>query len=398
MFYKKENSYRRQTTGKNKFWLTFDINSLIRIEFVLSKGPKFTIMKLIVFLTCLLLSNALIAQDVDSIKQKSLIISGFADFYYCYDFNKPASKERPGYLYNHKQHNQPGFNLALLKAAFQKNKWKANLALMAGDYAKYNLAAEPEWARIIYEANIGYAFSDRVSIDAGVLPSHIGSESAISKDNWTLSRSLLAENSPYYETGVRLNYIPNDKWSFALLGLNGWQHIKDNNSDLAMGTMIQFKPNDKWFFNSSTFLGNEKPDSVASQLRFFHNFYTIYNISNKVSASVFVDFGIEEKQSGSGTNNWMGLVAKMQLSISDKIKTATRYEYYKDKAGVIVTPSSMNGLRLNGYTVNLDWMIYKNLLWRNELRLFDSPDNIFSKNNLPKSSNVCFLSSVAWWF
>ena len=336
-------------------------------------------------------------QQADSTKQKTVTVSGFADFYYSYDFNNPANKLRPDYLYNHKRHNQPGVNLALLKAVFQKKKWKANLALMAGDYAKYNLAAEPKWARIIYEANVSYAFSDKISLDAGVLPSHIGFESAISKDNWTLSRSLLAEGSPYYETGVRLNYFPNEKWSFALLGLNGWQHIKDNNSDLAAGTLIQFNPNDKWFFNSSTFLGNEKPDSVAKQLRFFHNFYTIYNLSKKVSASVFVDLGIEEKQNSSGTNSWMGFVGQLKWKTSDKICAALRYEYYKDQSGVIVTPPTVNGLRLNGYTTSLDWKIWKNLLWRNEVRIFDSPD-IFSKDNMPKKNNVCFLSSVAIWF
>ena len=83
-------------------------------------------------------------QESDSLKKKAITFSGFADFYYCYDFDKPTPKERPGYLYNHKRHNQPGLNLALLDAAFQKNKWKANLALMTGDYAKYNLAAEPK--------------------------------------------------------------------------------------------------------------------------------------------------------------------------------------------------------------------------------------------------------------
>jgi hypothetical protein len=365
----------------------------------LVKEFKFTAMKILMLLAIFMLPVVFAdAQEADSAKEKAITVAGFADVYYSYDFNKPANKLRPDYLYNHKRHNEPGLNLALLKTAFEKNKWQANLTLMAGDYAKYNLAAEPDWARIIYEANAGYKFSDKVSIEAGILPSHIGSESAISKDNWTLSRSLLAENSPYYETGVKLNYTPNNKWSFALLGLNGWQHIKDNNSDLAMGTMVQFRPNDKWFFNSSTFLGNEKPDSVVKQLRFFHNFYIIYTISKKWAASVFIDAGIEEKQNNAGTNSWLGLVVKMKWTISEKINTALRYEYYKDKAGVIISPLSVNGFRLNGYTFCFDWKITRNLLWRNELRLFNSPDNIFTKNSLPKNDNACFLSSVAWWF
>ena len=106
----------------------------------------------------------------------------------------------------------------------------------------------------------------------------------------------------------------------------------------------------------------------------------------------------EENQNSSGTNNWMGFVGQLQWKASDKINVALRYEYYKDQSGVIVTPPSIYGFRLNGYTTTLDWKIWKNLLWRNELRIFDSPDNIFTKDNIPKKDNVCFLSSVAWWF
>jgi hypothetical protein len=336
-------------------------------------------------------------QQTDSTKKTYFKLSGFADLYYQYDFDNPADKLRPDYIYNHKKHDQPGVNLALLRAAFQKNKWKANLGLMAGDYSKYNLAAEPDWAKIIYEAFVAYSFNAKVSVDAGILSSHIGFESAISKDNWILCRSLLAENSPYYETGVKLNYAPNSKWAFTLLVLNGWQHIKDNNSSLAFGTQVQYKPNDKWLFNSSTFLGNEKPDSLAKQLRFFHNFYASYAASKKLNMALFFDYGIEEKPNN-GSNDWLGLVWQLQWKASNRISSAFRYEYYKDKTGVIVTPVSVNGFRVSGFSSNFDWTIIKNILWRNEVRVLYSADKIFSKNNISKNNNVCFLSSIALWF
>lgn len=353
---------------------------------------KYLLFVFIMFLCCFSYS-----QKTDSAKIKSFTLSGFADLYYQYDFDNPANKLRPDYIYNHKRHNQPGVNLALLKASFQKNKWRANLGLMAGDYAKYNLAAEPDWARIIYKANVGYNINNKFSIDAGVLPSHLGFESAISKDNWTLSRSLLAENSPYYESGVKLNYTPNEKWTFSVLGLNGWQHIKDNNSSLAGGTQIQFKPNEKWLLNSSTFIGNEKPDS-AKQLRFFHNFYTSYAVSNKINMAIFFDYGIEEKLNADGANSWMGFLWQLQWKAGNRINTAFRYEYYKDKTGVIIPPPSVNGFRASGFSFNADWQLTRFLLWRNELRLFHSADKIFSKDNISKYDNFCFLSSVALWF
>ena len=353
---------------------------------------------------CLLFNNLIIpfviiyGQATDSTNKNYFKLSGFADFYYQYDFDNPANKKRPDYIYNHKRHNQPGVNLVLLRTSFQKNKWKATLGLMAGDYSKYNLAAEPDWTKIIYEAFVDYAFNDKLSVESGIFPSHIGFESAISKDNWTLSRSLLAENSPYYETGLKLNYSPNSKWTITLLALNGWQHIKDNNSSLAIGTQVQYKPNDRWLFNSSTFWGNEKSDSLAKQFRFFHNFYTSYTISKKLNMALFFDNGMEEKPNISGSNNWLGYVWQLQWKASDKISGAFRYEYYKDKTGVIITPVSVNGFRVSSLSSNLDWMIIKNILWRNELKVFYSADKIFSRDNIGKNNNVCFLSSVALWF
>ena len=74
--------------------------------------------------------------------------------------------------------------------------------MAAGTYMNANYAAEPEYLKNIYEANAGIKISknENLWIDVGILPSHIGFETAIRKDNWTLTRSMVAENSPYYES------------------------------------------------------------------------------------------------------------------------------------------------------------------------------------------------------
>ena len=53
-------------------------------------------------------------------------------------------------------------------------------------------------------------------IEAGVLPSYIGFETATAATNLTVSRSLLAENSPYYMTGIKLNHQFDEKWFWLL--------------------------------------------------------------------------------------------------------------------------------------------------------------------------------------
>ena len=355
-------------------------------------------MKIIIF-SMLMVSGIIVsAQDSSANEKKSgLEITGYADIYYQYDFNKPTDKLRLPFLYNFKRHNEINTNLILLKASYDGKKIRANLGVMAGNYARYNLAAEPEFFRYIYEANIGYKFSEMVSLDAGILPSHIGCESAIAKDNWNLSRSILAENSPYYETGIKFNYTPNDQWTFSLLALQGWQNSKDYNSSKAFGTQIIFIPNEKMIFNSSSFIGNEKPDS-AKQLRLFHNFHFTYHISPKLKTLFMLDLGAERKVDKEGYNKWMGTALLLQYSFAKKFAAAARTEFYRDKYGVIISNYLPGQFETTGLAFNLDFHPTKNFVIRAEMRSLRSKTNLFTRNNSPVKSNFSLLTSAAFYF
>lgn len=353
----------------------------------------------ITFFSILMLFRILVfSQDSSANEKKSkLDISGYADIYYQYDFNNPADKLRPPFLYNFKKHNEVNCNLALLKAAYSGKKLRANLGIMTGNYSKYNLAAEPEFFRYIYEANIVYKFSEKISVDAGILPSHIGCESAIAKDNWNLSRSLLAENSPYYETGIKFNYKPNDRWAFSLLALQGWQNIKDYNSSKALGTQIVFIPNEKMIFNSSTFIGNERPDT-AKQLRLFHNFHFTYQISSKLKTLFMLDLGAERKIDKEGYNKWMGAALLLQYSFAKKFAAAARAEFYRDKTSVLISTYLPAQFESSGISLNLDYQPVKNIVIRGEIRSLHSKNKIFTRNNTPVQSNFSLLTSAAFSF
>ena len=89
-----------------------------------------------------------------------------------------------------------------------------------------NLQAEDAVTGQVFEASVGFKLSKHKEwwLDMGILPSHIGFESAIGADQLTLTRSMMADNSPYYESGFRLSYnSSNQKWFLALLCVNGWQ-------------------------------------------------------------------------------------------------------------------------------------------------------------------------------
>jgi len=345
----------------------------------------------------LLMSMGAMAQET---KTSPLTFSGYAEMYYTYDFNKPADDNRPGFIYSHNRHNEFNLNLGFLKAAYATENIRANLAIGAGTYMNANYAAEPGVLKNVHEVNAGVKLSKKANLwlDAGIFSSHIGFESAVSKDCWTLTRSLLAENSPYYESGAKLTYTTNNnKWIISGLALNGWQRIKrvDGNSLMSFGTQVQFKPNSTTTLNYSTFIGTDKPDS-ARLMRYFHNLYAIFNVSNKVGVTAGFDIGTEQKAKGSGKmNTWYSPVLILKYSIDSKWAIAARGEYYADKNGVIIATGTTNGFKTTGFSLNLDYAPASNVLVRLEGRSLNSKDEIFVKEADLKKNNTFIAASIA---
>src|SRR5215831_15527817 len=148
------------------------------------------------------------AQDTASTNSKALSFSGFVEAYYCYDFNRPVDNNRPFFLYSHNRHNEFNANLAYVKGTYSTDNVRANIAIAVGTYMNANYAAEPGVLKNIYEANVGVKISKNKNlwIDAGIFSSHIGFESAHSPSCLVLTRSIIAENSPYYESGAKITY------------------------------------------------------------------------------------------------------------------------------------------------------------------------------------------------
>lgn len=346
--------------------------------------------------TVVLMSAQLMAQDSTG----TLTISGYAEAYYQYDFNKPADNNRPGFIYSHNRHNEFNLNLGFIKANYTADRVRANLALAAGTYMNANYAAEPGVLKNIFEANAGIRISKKKSLwlDAGIFASHIGFESAIAKDCWNLTRSILADNSPYFEGAAKITYTTDDgKWMLSGMALNGWQRITrvSGNSRMSWGTQIQFKPSGKVLLNYSTFIGTDKPDS-ARLSRFFHNFYGIFNITEKWGLIAGFDIGTEEKFPGSDNKNtWYSPALIVKYAVNDKWAVAGRIEHYVDKNGVMIATGSPNGFQTTGYSVNIDHSPFKNVLVRLEARNLSSKDDIFIKPAGATNNNTFVTSSIA---
>jgi len=343
------------------------------------------------------LSTGLLAEAQETSKIK---VSGYLETYYGFDFNKPSDNNRPGFIYSHNRHNEVNLNLGFIKGSYDNGNIRANLAVMAGTYTNANLAGEPGVLKNIYEANAGVKLSKTANLwlDAGVFSSHIGFESAISKDCWVLTRNISSENTPYYESGAKLTYGTNDgKFTAALLYLNGWQRIarQTGNSQPAGGVQLTWKPTDKITVNYSNYLGTEGVDSVRVK-RFYNNVYGIFQLTDQLGLTLGLDYGTQQKTKGdSGKKEVLSPVAIAQYKINSSWALAGRFEYYQDKSGIFIATETPNGFKTKGYSLNVDYSPIANAVIRLEGKLYQSKDKVFVREQSPVNNNAALTASIA---
>ncbi len=306
---------------------------------------------------------------------ENLTFSGYVELYYLYDFANPENHNTPPFLFNFNRHNEVNLNLGYLKVDYKTAGTRANLALMSGTYAGANLAHEPLYLRNIFEANAGVKLLEdhELWIDAGVFESHIGFESAVGRRCRTMTRGILAENSPYYEAGVKLSYTSkNEKWFASAMMLNGWQRITrvPGSSLPAFGHELRFSPSAAFSFTSSSFVGSEYPDTER-RMRYFHNLYAEVELSERFNFVAGFDIGVEqESYRATKYNTWYSPVVVAQWQAGEKISVSARAEYYSDPDNVILSAGFPAGFETFGYSLNTDFDLRENVLWRLECRTF----------------------------
>jgi Putative beta-barrel porin-2, OmpL-like. bbp2 len=323
--------------------------------------------------------------------------SGYLETYYQRDLTNLSVDVRPNFLYNHKRNNEFAVNLAFLKGAYSHVRTRANFALMVGNYAEYNLSAESDVAQHIYEANVGVRLSPKHQfwLDAGIMPSHIGFESAIGADCPTATRSLVAENSPYYESGARVSYkTKNEKWYLAALLLNGWQRIQKANGDQvpSVGVQLTFTPNALWTFNYSNYYGADGPKNAVTAQRLYHNTYLIYKPSGRWSAIAGFDLGSEIR--GSNTSHWFTPVGIVRYQIKPNLILSARGEYFSDKNAALIDNGGRDHFQVLGYSANLDYSPFQNTLFRVECRRISNAESLSTAAGFGGSSSLLASMSV----
>ncbi|MEN9844937.1 MAG: hypothetical protein RIS36_84 [Pseudomonadota bacterium] len=319
---------------------------------------------------------------------ETLAVSGFVDTYIARDFNHLPTRYRP-YTTQPYYTEEGALNLGYVDAVLTTDRFHGRLAVQYGSSVIVNYADEPhEFVRYLQEAYAGVSISDTWKIDAGIFLSHIGMESWISRDEYTPSRSLIADYSPYYQTGVRSIHDLSEDLHLELHVVRGWQNISDDR-DPCFGTQIAYQLTEKLRMVYNTFIGDEDGTRVFNDIVIKSSFTENFGISSSF------DLGAQNRSDESRAW-WHGFAIVPHYRINDTYAIAGRIERYDDPHQIMIQTLSGKSFNATGLSVNLDRTIIPNLVWRNEYRILLSTQDVFPRHKSFSASDSFVMTSLMY--
>lgn len=350
--------------------------------------------------------NTGMTDRADSTELGKVNLRGYVDTYYGFDFNQPATSDRP-YAVSSPRHNEVNINLAYIDLKYQNSRVRARFIPGVGTYVNSNYAAEAGTLKNIIEANVGiklFANKD-IWVDAGVMGSPFTNETAISKDHLMYTRSFAPEYVPYYLSGVRLTYPLSKKVTGYFYIVNGWQQITDVNNPLSVATQLEWRPTKNLLLNWNTYAGDEfSVKEPNNGMRYFSDVYIIYNPSSKWKFTACTYGGVQQRrdtllQKENHATWWQANIIG-QYSISNTTSLAARIEYFEDLSSVVIQPiTAVNGFNSWSMGTCLNVKVTNNALFRLEGRHFVSDRNIYVNEQRNASKNgTLLITNITVWF
>jgi hypothetical protein len=347
-------------------------------------------------------ASSLIAQPAprDTTAPPAIAIGAFVDSYFAWDRNRPTPRDR-AVTTAAARHNEFNINLAHLALDYAHQRVRARVVMQAGTSVQANYASEPtdgvisgaSLSRSIQEAYVGVAVRPSVQLDAGVFFSPIGHESWVSIDNPTYTRSLTADFTPYYVSGVRARWSATRHVTTQLQVVNGWQTISERNGGKAMIARIDVAPSARWQLGVAGYLGNDQPRDSLVRTRAFGQLLLQAAPHTRTSFWGTLDRGQD------GSSRWWSATLIARQQITDALSLSVRGERFVDPEGVqIVGTDGVGGPRLSGVSTGIDIRIAGGAVWRIEARALEADRRFFPARvgTRPTRDNLLLVSSLSW--
>lgn len=311
-------------------------------------------------------------------------LSGFVDLYVAAAGDEPASgRNFAGLGTAATREGELALDFAALDIRKDPAPWGFTLIVGAGDELDaIHLAEEPsarDTFRNVFQASVGYKTGDLL-VEAGLFPSHIGFEGTLPHGNWNYSHSWTAMLSPFYQTGVKLVYTPDDATVLELHVLNGWQQIADYNDGKTIGVKLSRKLG--IFTPTFNAIYGDEPTADGDLPRSLYDLIVQADFSPSWSAAVETYRGRQQRDSVADAD-WDATAVWLHWH-EGRHAVTLRAERFDDGDGGI----SGTAQRLESYTATWDVESHQNARLRFELRRDRSSASFFQNGDDGRSQDL----------
>jgi hypothetical protein len=367
-------------------------------------------------ISILLLGAKAFSQEVSS----PITVSGYIGTYYAWDSDKtiePNGGLRQ-FSFIAPRKETFGLDVAMVSLKYAAERSRASVIVQYGDVTNgwgNGATASPNdlFGRYVQEAYAGFMLANNLWLDAGFFLTHVGEEGFFPKDNFLSSLALTTLYEPFGQSGLRLTYTINNKWTAQLHLLNGYGLTfgRANTSTKAVGLQVDYRASQEWDFLYNALVGDGIGFNDASQgkLYTYHNFVAKY-FGAKIDFALGIDVATQAKtkvvtNGEPGSALYFSSIAEARFKVSKQFNVMGRGEFFQDSNGIFGAVSTDNdglpvGLKAFGVTGGMEFKPMENAFIRGEVRFLslDKDQKVFaSKDDFVNTrTEIIFTTGVSF--
>lgn len=342
--------------------------------------------------TILFTLQTVLAYSQDSLQSSKPWISGYADFYYKYNFNKNITDNKTSFT-----DAQNSFVPDMLSVKIQHSIGKVSFTGEVGlgkraEEFSYN---DKGATAAIQQLFISYSPLSWLKLTAGSFATYIGYESLDANANRNFSMSYLFSYGPFFHTGLKAEFTAGANTLMIGVFNPSDYKIAPPDSKKYMGAQWGFSPKESPFSSYLNYIGGTDTAGVRNDqidLVMTYHFSKYFDMAYDGSYSHY--------SRNVPSSNWWGNALYLNANINDGFGFTLRTEYFSDKDNLKVFTDKGKfpyGGDMWSFTLSGNYKI-KALTLIPELRLDHASEPVFTRDGQSISNSPNVLVAAVYSF
>lgn len=346
--------------------------------------------KLLMLLLYNLCPAIIYAQDTTA--ASPLRVSGYAEVYYKYNFNRNISDNKTSFT-----HSQNSFEPDMLSVKLEKTFGHVSFTGDAGfgkraEEFSYN---DTHTSAVIKQLYITYAPVAWVKITAGTFATYIGQESVDPDQNANYSMSYLFSYGPFFHTGIKAEVTAGaSTWMAGIFNPTDYKYAPLQ-SKKYVGGQWAWSPEGIPFASRLSYIGGTDTAGVRNDQGDL-----VLTSSPFEGFTVAVDASYSHYGGTASSSAWWGTALYLQAAATDHLTLALRTEYFSDRDDLKVFTDKGKfpaGGSITSFTLSADYKFH-GLTLIPELRLDQASSPLFTRDGRGTNSSLTVLAAAVYSF